>query len=96
MKVSDSLRRAASRNVSAVAGLRRERAGAMELLRSWNCRNCGRANKTAVEIDGSVKCEYCSNTMRIQPSRARGGETAGQLSRAARTSRVKEPPPARS
>jgi hypothetical protein len=28
-----------------------------------------------------VKCEFCSWVMRIQPSRARGGETAGQMAR---------------
>ena len=50
-------------------------------LRSWNCRNCGRSNKTVVALDGVVKCEYCTDAMRIQPSRVRGGETPGQLSR---------------
>jgi hypothetical protein len=49
--------------------------------RNWTCRNCGRSNKTPVELDGTVKCEFCANVMRIQPSRSRGGETPGQLSR---------------
>ncbi len=51
------------------------------VLRRWNCRNCGRSNKTVVAVDGNVKCEYCTDVMRIQPSRVRGGETPGQLSR---------------
>lgn len=56
------------------------------VLRTWNCRNCGRANKTLVEMDGTVKCEHCTDTMRIQPSRARGGETPGQMYKLARPS----------
>jgi len=51
------------------------------LRRPWQCRNCGRSNRTEVFADGTVRCEHCSNVMRIQPSAARGGETAAQLSR---------------
>lgn len=51
------------------------------MLQPWNCRNCGRSNKSEVALDGTVKCEYCNNVMRIQPSKARGGETAAQRSR---------------
>ena len=29
-------------------------------------------------MNGTVKCEHCASEMRIQPSRARGGETPGQ------------------
>ena len=47
--------------------------------REWNCRNCGRSNRTEVALDGTVKCEHCNSEMKIQPSRARGGETPGQL-----------------
>jgi hypothetical protein len=53
----------------------------METLRHWHCRNCGRTNHTEVALDGHVKCETCHWVMRIQPSRARGGETPGQLYR---------------
>ena len=45
------------------------------LIRKWNCRNCGRSNDTEVALDGTVKCEYCVDVRKIQPSRARGGET---------------------
>jgi hypothetical protein len=55
-------------------------------LRTWTCRNCGRSNKTAVALDGTVKCDHCEDVMRIQPSRSRGGETPGQLYRLARPS----------
>jgi hypothetical protein len=51
------------------------------VTRAWNCRNCGRSNNSAVELDGTVTCEFCRRVTRIQPSRHRGGETAGQLSR---------------
>jgi len=54
-------------------------------LRIWNCRNCGRANKTELALDGTVKCEFCTDVMWIQPSKARGGETPGQRSRFVRT-----------
>ncbi|HYV42363.1 MAG TPA: hypothetical protein VEO02_11295 [Thermoanaerobaculia bacterium] len=42
--------------------------------REWNCRNCGRSNRSEVASDGTVKCEYCARVMKIQPSRARDGE----------------------
>jgi len=42
-------------------------------LRPWKCRNCGRANSTEVSLDGTAKCEHCSDRMLIQPSRLRGG-----------------------
>jgi DNA-directed RNA polymerase subunit RPC12/RpoP len=51
------------------------------VLRAWNCRGCGRSNNTNIEPDGTVKCEYCSDVKRIQPSRIRGGETPLQVSR---------------
>lgn len=51
------------------------------MTRNWHCRNCGRSNSTEIELDGRVKCEFCSWVMRIQPSRARGGETAAQMAR---------------
>jgi transcription elongation factor Elf1 len=38
-------------------------------IRRWNCRHCGRANVTLVGLDGTVKCEHCSQTTAIQPSR---------------------------
>ncbi|HLN79768.1 MAG TPA: hypothetical protein VK392_01115 [Thermoanaerobaculia bacterium] len=53
----------------------------MTATRNWHCRNCGRSNTTEIGLDGKVKCEFCSWVMRIQPSRARGGETAGQMAR---------------
>ena len=51
------------------------------LLRSWNCRGCGRGNKTEVSPDGTVTCEYCADVKIIQPARNRGGETSLQISR---------------
>ena len=53
----------------------------MTATRNWHCRNCGRSNTTEIGLDGKVKCEFCSWVMRIQPSRVRGGETAGQMAR---------------
>lgn len=50
-------------------------------VRTWYCRHCGRSNQTAVALDGRVTCDHCKQVVRIQPSRDRGGETAGQLSR---------------
>lgn len=64
------------------------------LLRSWNCRGCGRGNNTPIELDGTVTCEYCSDVKHIQPSRIRGGETPLQVSRFSRTRRVHGPRPA--
>jgi hypothetical protein len=59
-----------------------EKASVMDpVLRNWNCRNCGRSNKTEVAANGTVKCAFCTDVMWIQPSRMRGGETAGQLYR---------------
>jgi hypothetical protein len=37
------------------------------LLRSWNCRNCGRRNKTLVAQDGTAKCEYCTDVAEVRP-----------------------------
>jgi len=51
-----------------------------EVLRNWGCRNCGRSNRTVIGQDGTAKCEHCGDMKRIQPSRARGQETADQLS----------------
>jgi ribosomal protein S27E len=56
-------------------------------LRPWKCRNCGRANRTEVFPDGTVRCDHCSDSMRIQPSGSRGGETAAQLSRGTASTR---------
>lgn len=42
-------------------------------LRNWKCRNCGRANKTSVALDGTAKCEFCTYVMSVQPSRIKGG-----------------------
>jgi DNA-directed RNA polymerase subunit RPC12/RpoP len=53
----------------------------MTSTRNWHCRNCGRSNTTEIQLDGKVKCEFCKWVMRIQPSRVRGGETAGQMAR---------------
>jgi DNA-directed RNA polymerase subunit RPC12/RpoP len=50
------------------------------VLRTWHCRNCGRTNETEIALDGKVKCEFCASVTRIQPSRARGLESPGQLS----------------
>jgi len=56
------------------------------VIRNWNCRNCGRSNKTEMAQDGTVKCEFCSDVLRIQPARSRAGQTPTQGSRfAART-----------
>jgi rubredoxin len=52
-----------------------------DVVRNWHCRNCGRSNATVIELDGTVKCDFCHWVMRIQPSRERGGETAGQMAR---------------
>ncbi len=49
-------------------------------MRKWNCTSCGRSNATEVALDGSVKCDYCVDVMKIQPSGALGGETPDQLS----------------
>jgi hypothetical protein len=32
--------------------------------RKWNCRNCGRSNKTVVHLDATVTCEYCTVAMK--------------------------------
>jgi hypothetical protein len=44
-------------------------------LRNWKCRNCGRANRTEVALDGTAKCEYCTYLMSVQPSRVKNGVT---------------------
>jgi len=70
-----------------------EKAGSLmqHVNREWNCRNCGRSNRSEVALNGTVKCEHCASEMRIQPSRARGGETPGQPTRSeARTPGAQE------
>lgn len=54
-----------------------EKAGCLmeTTLRNWKCRNCGRANQTAVALDGTAQCEYCTYLMSVQPSRVRDGVT---------------------
>jgi DNA-directed RNA polymerase subunit RPC12/RpoP len=32
----------------------------------WNCRNCGRANKTALAADGATACQYCTEVVRAK------------------------------
>ena len=49
------------------------------VLRKWNCKNCGQRNKTVVAADGTVKCEYCTDVMRIPPVKARQDQTSGRL-----------------
>ncbi len=49
------------------------------LMRKWNCRNCRRPNATEVALDRVAKCDHCAVAEKIQPSRARGGETPSQL-----------------
>ena len=47
------------------------------LSRTWNCRRCGRENRTDVRPDGTVQCEHCSDVKSIQPARSpRGEETS--------------------
>jgi hypothetical protein len=41
--------------------------GYVSELRSWNCRNCGRSNRTIVEMNGTVRCEYCTALMPSLP-----------------------------
>src|ERR1700692_2925106 len=68
-----------TRRPSATCG---EKASVMDpVLRNWNCRNCGRSNKTEVAANWTVQCAFCKDAMWIDPSRFRGGETAGQLHR---------------
>jgi len=38
-------------------------------LRSWNCRNCGRSNETALALDGTLTCEYCAEVGGLEPPR---------------------------
>jgi hypothetical protein len=61
------------------------------LLRNWNCRGCGRGNKTEVAPDGTVTCEYCADLKIIQPARNRGGETPLQVSRFVRRNSAGHP-----
>jgi DNA-directed RNA polymerase subunit RPC12/RpoP len=42
-------------------------------LRRWKCRDCSRANETAIEIDGTAQCVYCSRRTSVQPSRLKNG-----------------------
>jgi hypothetical protein len=43
------------------------------VLRSWKCRHCGRANATAIGLDGTGTCEHCAAATQVQPSRLRNG-----------------------
>ena len=36
-------------------------------LRRWNCRNCGRSNETALALDGTLTCDYCTEVGRLEP-----------------------------
>jgi hypothetical protein len=63
------------------------------LLRNWNCRGCGRDNKTSVATNGTVTCEYCADVKIIQPARNRGGETPLQISRFTRKNATRHPGP---
>jgi hypothetical protein len=85
LALSDPLRRPTHQKVRARRRpSARKRVPMEDVMRTWNCRGCGRSNKTAVEPDGTVKCEYCRDVKSIQPSRNRGGETPGQISRFSR------------
>jgi hypothetical protein len=35
--------------------------------RGWSCPNCGRSNKTAMALDGTAECEYCTDVARVRP-----------------------------
>ena len=51
-------------------------------LRRWNCRNCGRSNKTALALDGTVTCEYCTEVgglEALRPWKVRLNGYAGRL-----------------
>jgi hypothetical protein len=37
----------------------------------WNCRNCGRANKTVLGANGATACEYCTEAVMVPPARSR-------------------------
>jgi len=43
------------------------------ILRSWKCRNCGRANSTEIGLEGTGTCAHCSAATQVQPSRIRNG-----------------------
>ena len=43
------------------------------VLRTWKCRHCGRANATAIGLDGAGNCEHCASATQVQPSRLRNG-----------------------
>ncbi|MEP6995051.1 MAG: hypothetical protein ABI968_11060 [Acidobacteriota bacterium] len=42
-------------------------------LRRWKCRDCSRANESAIALDGTGKCGHCGHSMNVQPSRLRNG-----------------------
>ena len=44
-----------------------------EVLRRWKCRDCSRANETAIGLDGTGVCAHCTHTINVQPSRLRNG-----------------------
>jgi hypothetical protein len=53
------------------------------VLRFWTCEKCGRPNKTAVALDGTVKCEQCGDLTRLRHLKGfRRG--AGRLEQVAR------------
>src|SRR4029077_6409335 len=58
---------AQSRRVEVEVAFDRGRFTVKSLLRGWNCRNCGRHNKTLVAGDGTAKCEYCTDVAEIRP-----------------------------
>jgi hypothetical protein len=49
------------------------------LMQKWTCSSCGRSNVTEMALNGTAKCDHCAAVVKIQPSRARGGETPEQL-----------------
>lgn len=58
---------AQSRRVEVEVALDRGRCTVTALLRGWNCRNCGRRNKTLVAGDGIAQCEYCAGVATVRP-----------------------------
>ena len=44
-----------------------------EVLRRWKCRDCSRANESAIELDGTALCQHCGRRTSVQPSRMRNG-----------------------
>ena len=51
-------------------------------LRRWNCRNCGRSNETALALDGTLTCDYCTEVggpEALRPWKVRLNGYAGRL-----------------